>query len=164
MLEAIEPPSAPPDEGIHLPDQFRVHDSKSANWVVRKIAQARAYADRIDIWAEAERRRARREEEFFLRQFHAQLYSWLTAELRERGGKAKSINLPAGRVGLRRNLARLKVTDASVALAWAREHRPQAIRRSESVPKSQLTDHFKATGELPAGTIIIPERDDMYVG
>ena len=37
-----------------VPDKFRVHDEKTANWVVRKVVEARNYAKKAKEWAERE--------------------------------------------------------------------------------------------------------------
>lgn len=163
MLTSPQPASAPQDEGTEVPDQFRVHDRQTANWVVRKITEARAYAEQIEQWAEAERRRARREEAFFLRRFEAELRAWLTSELAKQGGKAKSISLPAGRVGIRRQGPKIEVSDQSVVLAWAADHCPDAIKLSESLLKAPLTEHFEATGELPGGVVLHDAIDVFYI-
>ncbi len=47
MTTENPPASAPPPA-------FEVHDAGSANWVVRKIVEARTYAKRIEAWAAAE--------------------------------------------------------------------------------------------------------------
>src|SRR5688500_6897486 len=52
---------------------FHIHDAASANWVVRKVVEARQYAERVQAWADRELRRAKREEEFFRYRFGEQL-------------------------------------------------------------------------------------------
>ena len=146
-----------------LPQRFEVNDDPSANWVVKRIVAARAYGKRIKHWAETEQRRARREEAFFLNRFGLELDRWLRRKLAERGGKAKSFNLPAGRVGVRHIGPKIEVINEDAVLAWAREHCPEAIKQTESLLKTPLTEHVEATGELPAGTILKQERDEIYV-
>jgi hypothetical protein len=60
-----------------VPERFAVRDEASANWVVRRVVEARTYAERVKAWAEREQRRARREERFFLHRFGAELDRWL---------------------------------------------------------------------------------------
>lgn len=163
MLTSPQTASAPQDEGFEVPAQFRVHDRQTANWVVRKVVEARSYGEQIDQWAEAERRRARREGAFFLRRFEAELRAWLDSELANQGGKSKSINLPAGRVGIRRLSAKIEVLDQAAVLAWAQHHCPEAIKRVESIRKTPLNEHFQATGEVPDGTTVRDEQDTFYI-
>jgi len=54
MLTSPKPASAPPDEGFEVSAKFCVHDRQSANFVVRKIAAARLYAQKVETWAETE--------------------------------------------------------------------------------------------------------------
>mgnify|MGYP001818963898 CR=1 FL=1 len=74
MISTPKPASKPLDDDFEVPSDFRAHNRATVNCVVRKIVEARRYAQRIDEWAEAERRRARREEDFFLRRFQPDLY------------------------------------------------------------------------------------------
>ena len=154
-----------PDEELEaqVPERFTADNEQSINWIVRRIVEARAYADRVEAFAAAENRRARREEAFFVGRFGLQIERWLLSELERRGGKAKSINLPAGRVGLRSVGPKLEVLDPDAVLAWAREHCPEAIKQTESLRKTPLNEHFEATGELPEGVQIQPQRDDFYI-
>ena len=160
-----EIPFALPDKEMEaqVPDRFTVHDEQTANWVVRRVVEARGYAQRVKEWAEAEQRRARREEDFFLGRFGVDINRWLNAELSKRGGKAKSINLPAGRVGLRHRGAKIEVIDPDAVMDWARANCPEAIKQSESLLKTPLNEHFESTGELPAGTTLESERTDLYI-
>ena len=50
----------------NVPETFAVDDAASANWLVRKIVETRAYAKHVKEWADGELRRAEREELFFL--------------------------------------------------------------------------------------------------
>ncbi|MFN3168762.1 MAG: host-nuclease inhibitor Gam family protein [Phycisphaeraceae bacterium] len=163
MLTSPKPASAPPDEGFEVPCQFRVQDHQSANWVVRKVIAARQYAQRIEEWATAETQRARQEETYFMRRFEAELRAWFVGELAHQPGKAKSINLPAGRVGIRRRGPKIEVADQAVVLAWAADHCPAAIKRTESILKTPLTEHFEATGELPDGVVLHDAIDVFYI-
>jgi hypothetical protein len=148
-----------PDSAIQAADledgsdhEFTVRDAASANWVVRKIVEARAYADRVKIWAELECRRAKREEEFFLRRFGVELEAWARLQIAQQHDRRRSVSLPAGVVGFRKVTNRLSIIDEKRLLFWCRQHLPSAIRTIESVPKTPLMDYLKATGECPPGT------------
>lgn len=151
------------DAAPTVPDQFTVHNDKTANWIVRRIVEARAYAQRAKQWAEDEQNRARREEQFFLYRFGPQMQRWLEQELAQRGGHAKSISLPAGRLGLRHCGPKIEVLDQATVLDWARTNCPEAIKLKETVLKTPLTDHLQATGELPDGVILHNEMDVFYI-
>lgn len=144
------------DEGFH------VVDGQSANWVVRKITEARRYADRAREWAEVEVRRAEREEAFLLQRFGRELEEWFSTCGQVRG-KKRSVDLPAGRIGIRSTRQTLKVVDEPILLLWCRQHLPESIEMSERVLKTPLQSHFAETGELPPGVELKPPRDQFYI-
>ena len=74
-VSVAAPDDAAPDDG------FVVRDASSANWVVRKIVEARAYAQRVKAWAELEQRRAQREEDVLLRRFGVELEAWARQQI-----------------------------------------------------------------------------------
>ena len=100
-IEVVETSDDAVPEHISVPDQFTVNDASTANWVVRKIVEARSYADRVEEWAAGELRRARHEEAWFTAMYGPQVERWVRGELVARGGRARSVKLPAGQVGLR---------------------------------------------------------------
>ena len=132
-------------------DAFHVHDAASANWVVRKITEARTYSARVKAWAELEQRRAQREEEFLLHRFGGELEAWARKQVTQQHDGRRSVNLPAGCVGFRIEPSRLAISDEKRLLAWCRAYLPSAIRTIESVPKTPLMEHIKLTGEVPEG-------------
>lgn len=143
--------------------RFEVHDETSANWVVRKILEARAYRQRIRTWAEVEVRRAERQEQFFLGRFGRQLDRWLRSQLETRQSRQRSINLPAGRVGLRKQKPKLIVDDPEAVLEWAKQVAPNLVTVQESVSKSDLNSHLEQTGEFPARGVHLDEGGDRLV-
>jgi hypothetical protein len=133
-----------------VPEAFAVRDRASANWVVRKIAEARAYADHVKAWAELELRRAQREEAFFLRRFGTELEAWARAEIES--SRRKSLKLPAGTVGFRTEPIRLEINDEQKLILWCRRHLPDAVRVQTSVLRAAVKEHLVQTGECPDGT------------
>lgn len=140
---------------VIAPENFTVQDAASANWVIRKIVEARAYAARVKAWAELEQRRAQREEDGLLRQFGADLEDWARRQIAQQNDGRRSVSLPAGVVGFRTEPTRLSVVDEGKVMDWCRINLPSAIRVIESVPKTPLVDHFKRTGECPDGTAFV---------
>ena len=172
----------------HVNSKFEVHDDTSAAWVVRKVVEARTYAERVRTWAAAELRRAEQEESWFLQRFGGQLEGWLRAELTQRGGRRRCVALPSGTIGLRQQPARLEITDEVAVAAWCQEYVPQALRicveaegaaavelaawhtqhaedarRRQHVLREPLNHHFAETGELPHGATFRPAQDLFYV-
>src|SRR5688572_19943819 len=83
----------------HVPQGFSIHDESSANWLVRKVVEARKYGERVQVWASAETRRAENEERYFLQRYGLQLQAWTREKLRGNGGRRRSIALPSGTIG-----------------------------------------------------------------
>jgi hypothetical protein len=140
--------------------EFSVQDAKSANWVVRKIAEVRQYAAHVKEWAEHEQRRAVKEEASLLFLFGRQLEIWAKSEIEKNRRRKKSIFLPAGTVCFRHTKARLVIDDEAIVADWARQHLPDAIQQVEKLKKMVVNEHFESTGELPdSGTHIEPDRE-----
>jgi hypothetical protein len=162
-----------------VPEAFSVQDAPSANWLVRHIVESRRYADHVRAWAALEIRRAERDEQFFLQRYGGQLEEWVRAEIGARGGNRRSIRLPAGTIGLRRERPHLLIHDTNELLGWCRTNLPDALvveinamgvdaaklrqfqsencahaRASESLSKSVLERHVRDTGECPNGAEI----------
>ena len=147
----------PPDNA------FCVTDELAANWVVRRIIAARAYADHVKQWAEGELRRAEREEQFFWMRFGPQLKNWTANELSRQKTKRKSVKLPAGMLGFKNLAPKLVVLNDVIVLNWARKELPEAIKVTETVSKTSLNEHFEKTGEIPNGVQVEPAKEQFYV-
>ena len=176
------------DDLPEVPDGFRIDDEAKASWAVRKIVEARAYGTRVQEWARRESARAERDEQWLLRRFGPELEAWLRAELERRGGRRRSVALPAGTLGVRLQPARLQVWDEPAAVAWCERQLPEALRviveasgadgrelarwqRQHSdetgvrvqVMREPLGRHFAESGELPEGTTLVPAEDRLFV-
>ena len=147
----------------NVPESFCVKDEATANWVVRKITEARAYAQHVKQWAEKEICRAEHEEEFFMARFESELSKWATKEIGKFKGKRKSLNLPAGSVGFRSCAPKLVIDDEVAVLSWARKSCPAAIATVEHVSKSEVKEHLEQTGEVPDGAHVEPASERFYV-
>jgi phage host-nuclease inhibitor protein Gam len=154
------PDSTDPD----VPEQFVVQDSESANWVIRKINEARAYRKAVASYAAREMKRAEREEEFFLFRFERQLRDWAASEVAKLKGRRKTINLPAGSLSFRHAGPSLVIDDDQAVIEWARISCPRAVQISERLSRSIVKEHFAATGELAErGVHVDPAREVFRV-
>jgi hypothetical protein len=143
---------------------FSVRDDDSANWVVRKIVECRAYRERCDAWCRREQARARREEEFFLYRFGSQLMDYARKKVAQQGGRRKSVSLPGGILGFRAEPAKLIVDDEAAILIWAKREMPALVQVIEKVSKSDLNDHLKNTGQVPdAGVHVEPPSENFFI-
>lgn len=147
-----------------VPRGFAIDCEEHANWLVKKVVAARTYAARVKQWAEREQRRAAREEQTLMFLFGRQLETWTRSEISKLRGRRKSINLPAGMVGIRVVGPSLKVDDEDRVIAWAMTYCPAVVITLPKLSRIALKDHFEATGELPeAGAHIEPESERFYL-
>ena len=187
MSEAIidEQQDVPPAE---CSPTFEVTDEGSANWVVRRVVEARAYAERVERWAAAETARARREEAWFMARFGGQLQTWLRGELASGGHRRRSVKLPAGQIGFRLNLPAVQVHDRVLASQWCRLHLPDALRyrvsaqgvaavtiksmideanvavdAEDAVALGVIRTHLNQVGELPEGVSLGGAEEAFFV-
>lgn len=144
-----------------VPEAFHVHDANTANWVVRKINEARERAERAKAWAAKEAERAARDEAFFLGRFGAEMAAWTRGEID--GSRRKSVDLPAGRAGFRTKPAALIVDDESKTLAWAETNCQAAVVVKRSLSKSALNDAFAKSGEVPDGAHVEDASEKFYI-
>jgi hypothetical protein len=155
--QAIEQVASEVDEAFH------VRDEQSANWVLRKIVEERAYRHRVQQWCDAETRRSERREQFLMLRFGAELAEWTKRQLAGKFGKRRSIHLPSGKLGYRTTPAKLVVADEPRLIAWCRRNLPSAVKVVERVLKSEVHSHIKTTGEVPEGAEISGGDDRFFV-
>lgn len=148
---------------VLVDEAFSVCDESTANWVVRKIVEARAYRDRVSKWAAAETLRADRQEAFLLHRFGAQLESWVRRHIGTQHGRRRSVSLPAGVVGFRQEPTKLLIVNETMLLGWCRANLPTAIKVSETLVKNEINTHLKATGECPDGAEVAGGGDRFFV-
>jgi hypothetical protein len=147
-----------------IPKQFSIADEASVNWVVRKIVQARQYCQQAREFAAREEHRAIREEKTLLFLFGRQIEKWAKNEIERRGGRRRSLEVPAGILAFRKLNSSIHIEDELAVLAWAKRHCPSAVVVSEKLSRSALVDHFKATGDIPEdGVSLLPERDSFSI-
>lgn len=180
---------APCDElSAQVSEHFSVRDEQTANWVVRRVNEARAYRRRVEEWAAGEIRRAQAEEQFFLGRFGGQLREWLQQQITTRHLRRKSLALPSGTIGLRRSPPRLAIQDEAKAVQWARQHLPYALRAevkvtgpaaqdlrawcqencrsaqiTESLLREELGEYVESCGEIPEGVEVQCGEERFYV-
>ena len=144
------------------PDTSEIEDVSSANSVVRKIVEARAYARHVKKWAEAELRRAEREEQFFFRNYCDQLEEWTRGEL-AKDRRRKSIRLPAGTVGFRIEPKKLALKDDKKLMAWCRRYLPNALVNRTLIVRDVLTNYIRKSGKCPDGAAITGGKLRLYI-
>jgi hypothetical protein len=145
------------------PATFEIKDTNSANSIVRKIVEARAYARRVKRWAATELRRAERDEQLFLRNYGRQLEDWARAEL-AKDRRRKCLRLPAGTLSYRIEPKKLQPKDDEKLMAWCRRYLPSALVDRTLIVRDVLTKYVQKTGRCPDGGVIMGGKQGFYIG
>jgi len=149
-------------------EPFDVTNYTEVNWSVSKAmeataiiaakeAQAAEWKKKIDDWLEKEKK----EYIYTVQKMEELLKPFAEKELM--GKKTRTVSFPNGKAGFRKTPDKLEIADDKAALAWAKAHKPEAVKVTESVLKTPLMDNFKATGELPDGVKYIEGMDVFYL-
>lgn len=139
------------------PEAFCPADAGGVDWVLGKVAAARAEAKLLRENMEAMARACERKAEALEWKYGGAIQTYLQAELA--GGKGKSKRLPHGVIGYRTKPAGVAVTDPAAALAWTLAHLPAALR----VDKKALGDALLATGEALPFAAFQPSEEVFYI-
>lgn len=139
------------------PEAFCPADAAGVDWVLGKIAAARAEARLLRENMEAMARACERKAEALEWKYGPALQTYLQAELG--GGNSRSKRLPHGVIGYRTKPVGVQVTDSGAALAWATENLPDALR----VDKKALGDALLATGEALPFIAFQPAEQVFYI-
>jgi len=141
---------------------FEIKDANSANSIVRKIVETRAYARHIKRWAAAELRQVEHEEQLFLRNYGRQLEDWARGEL-AKDRRRKSIRLPAGTLRYRIEPKKLEPKDDEKLMTWCRRYLPNALVDRTLIVRDALTKYVQKTGKCPDGAAITGGKRQFYI-
>ena len=141
------------------PCAFMPTDAAGVDWVLGKMADARARAQRIRENAEIMARAEERNAEVLEWKYGPALQTWLRAELAGSSRKAK--RLYNGVLGYRTKPAGVSVLNEAAALSWVRENLPAAI--AERLDKKMLADAVLTSGEALDFARLIPAEETFYI-
>ncbi len=156
---------------------FRVTNMDQANWAVRKIArievrreECRALAEqeiiKINTWFKKQEEDFDRERSFF-----EQLLRVYMEEQRQQDSKLKTMKLPSGKIGLRRQQPDFQ-RDNDKLLNWLKNNHPELIRVKEEPDwagvkaAAEVVGNYLAdpeTGEVIDGVIVVHRPDKLQV-
>ncbi len=156
-MEALENAPVVPDEAEA--EVFTPDTAEKADWVLGKMADARARAARIRENAEKMARAEEQAAEALEWRYGAALQAFTRQELA--GGKRKSLRLFNGVLGYRQKPAAVHVTDTAAALSWARESLPAAV--VETLDKKALSAALLDTGEALPWASFQPAEDVFFI-
>lgn len=178
---------------IQVREQFAVTDFKSASWVANKIKAARNYGKAVMDWAKSEAKKADAAEEFYLNFYGPGLRAVTEEATKDTKKKSLNLpgvrlQLRAAPVTLNvadevetmdwalRNLPHaapivftVQVNAAHISFIRSLEMfceksgMGEYMNVQQSLIKSQLNEHFKATGEVPTGCEVVGGEERFYV-
>ena len=141
------------------PDTFTPDTPDKADWVLGRIADARARAARVRENAEKIARQHEAEAEGLEWRFGPALEALCRRETE--GSRRRSLRLLNGVLGYRTRPAGVQVTDPGAALSWARVNLPAAV--SEALDRKALAAALLGTGEAVPFAAFMPAEDVFYV-
>jgi phage host-nuclease inhibitor protein Gam len=148
---------------------FTVDSLAKADWAISRILDAEARIarraelastlhERIDQWLT----KASAADEDSITYLSLLLRPWVEAELSTQR-RSRSISLPSGIAQLRKLPDRLDITDPEAAMAWAIEHRPEAIIVKKELSKSVLKTLVFKEGEAVPGIEAELGPDSLFI-
>ena len=151
------------EDPVQAPEQFTVHDHRTANWLVKRIIANRQYGAQVKRWSESELKHVARTEAFLLNRYGRQLEQWAIHQININGGRRRFVALPAGRVCLRKIPGWVEVLDECKLIAWCRAHLPTAIVTTERLHRTQIRQHVGQTGEVPDGAEVRAATERIFI-
>lgn len=163
LIERIETIGVPEGESQGV---FRVETKDMAIWATKKLASkcksileneraAQEEIKRVEAWLREENSRLEKEAGFF-----NYLLNDYFLELRKDEPQIKSLKLPHGTLKMRKQQPEYIYKDEEI-MEWAKVNLPNAIAVRESVSKTVVKEHIKATGEVVPGVEVI-ERPEKF--
>src|SRR5690625_480851 len=157
-------------------ESFTVKDDSSANWALRKIkyindrldenkALFDAEMDKLERWIKSEEEKSQKDIDFF-----RSLLAEYAMKKKEKDPKFKSLKLPNGRIGFRKQQPKWNYDDETVLEALKKANMNDFINVKESPRKADIKKAFDVvgnqvinpdTGEILEG-ITIEERPDNF--
>lgn len=138
-------------------DTFTPDTADKVDWVLGKIADARARALRVRENAERIARQHEAEAEGMEWRFGVALQAFARQETE--GSRRRSVRLLNGVVGFRTRPASVTITNEPEARAWVEANLPQALRLDVRALSARLLQ----TGEAVDGTQLVPAQETFYI-
>lgn len=133
-----------------------IRDEAAADWCMQRLAEIRArvrqYDDNVTLWQDARERVARAG-----RWFDERLQEWAVAVSKP---NHRTIPLAHGTITTRALKPAVEIDDDTLVVEWAREFLPDAIKRVETVPVSQLKNVVRVA-EVVATIRVIDETGEI---
>jgi hypothetical protein len=157
-----EAPEEAPDR-----KEFHIDSERAADWLIGKYAAIDAEIALLRSQADAAVRRLQSDREGLEHLYQSEFEAFARAAIAADKRGRKSIILPHGTCALRTVPASVRVTDATSALIWCRENRPDLVKvREEADTREYLRiaqEEMQQSGEVLPGVEVVPERESFTV-
>jgi phage host-nuclease inhibitor protein Gam len=157
-----------------ISQDWRIQDLSTADWALSRVADlereleeneevAKAAIARIEARKQLLNEKVERGLRFFRSHLAAFAQEHRSALLG--GGKKKSRSLLHGTLGWKKSGGRLEVRDRAALLEWARLQPVELgfLRITEAPALDEIQRQFKLTGEVPPGTDVQPEVEEVVI-
>jgi len=145
---------------IRVEKRFRVHDERTADWVLQQIARAQDELERITVQYESRKKDLEKRIEWFRKRFGFELEQWARKNLPH---NRKTVKLAHGNLRFRTVKPQVEIVDQEKALDWAKQNCPDAVVVRESVLKTPLKETIFETGEIPDGVEVTPAGEKFSI-
>lgn len=177
IVDVVEPPPDSPPSGepvVGAADQWTIQTIEDVDWALSRIADlerqkkenAAIVEHRISV-LKVRLETLNERLDTSQRYFREKVLTWAMNNRKALlgTGKKKSRDLPHGRIAWRTRPARLEVIEAEKLLAWARDQPMETgvLRITEAPAMTEIQKHFRTTGEVPPGTDVRPESEELSV-
>ncbi|MCW3053837.1 MAG: Bacteriophage Mu Gam like protein [Chthonomonadales bacterium] len=142
------------------PEGFHICDERSANWLLRKLANIAAEKRRVTAQADEILRQLDADAQRLQHLFGAELEQFARHTLATTGSKRRSLTLLQGTLSFRTIAPALRVSDTAAAIRWAKQHAPALVTTTttEEIDAKAFRDLAKIAkntdGELLPGISI----------
>lgn len=158
LIEGEEPePLAPPE--------FHIDSDDRVEWLLGKLADLDARADRVKRNAEEILADIQRQQERLLARFGRELEDYCRQKLGPEP-RSKTLKFLQGKVNWRTVKGGPRLVDHEAALAFLDEHDEYFERCVTVTPRVRASDYIalvEETGELLPGIEVVPDREAFYV-
>jgi len=139
-------------------EPFTIHDEKSANWLLRKLATIESEKQRVQTNAATILAQLNSDADGLKYLYGAQIEAYCRSRLQETGDRRKSIQFLQGKCSFRTIPGALRITDSAAALAYAQECLPAAMTTVPTLDTAAYQQRAERTGELLPGLEFTPEH------
>jgi hypothetical protein len=147
--------------------EFHVTDEKTANWLLRKLANLEAERLRIEEQAKKMLAALKADQDELMLRYGPELEAWARQELLDGGNRKKTVHTWQATLSFRTVAAHLKLTDPEQALQYALENAPnlvQTIRKLDTTSyRAEAARRLDMQGEILPGIERIPETESFTI-